>query len=94
MKRDQHLSPQARRVALSSVETVPQRSASSQTGWSRSNLFLGGAIALAVTLLSLRLFVHAVSVQNRSGESARVACGPFVSFGVGANESRYPKYSR
>jgi hypothetical protein len=60
---------------------------------SRSNIFLVGALGLAVTLFSLRLFVHSVSVQNRSAESARVTCSPFVSVAVGTKESRYLKYS-
>jgi len=63
------------------------------TKWSRSNLFFGGALALVATLLALRLFLHSVSVLNRSHEIARVTCGPFVSVVLGTKESRYLMYS-
>ncbi len=43
--------------------------------WSRSHSFLAATLVFAVMIVSLRCFLHSLSVQNRSSYPARVLCG-------------------
>lgn len=61
--------------------------------WSPSILFLVGTLALGIVLLSVRPFLHGVSVQNQSTNAARVTCGPFVNVVVNARNSESLMFS-